>query len=323
MARRANRTRIDMAGDLIRIAPRWNPRRSRPPKALRRAVRRAVAVTLSWGTTFIVNAALPRALARYVAARFCPGGPGPQRRSVGPASGSGSGGTAFGMGAPRPSGWAQIVGQRRPPASARLSLASVVLTPVVGLVRPGAPRSAARGSCSRRGRIRLVAGRRGGGIESWRPDGLRRAAFAIYFAENEQRSPRHRSSWSTLPAGFIAAAAILAACSSCAAPLPRSPCWRSDVPPDRGPSWLIVWRRPRRLASSRCRTGAGAAVVRRAPPVIFALEPVWGGHLAAVILGERMRAGYGGALRSRASSSRRSCSRRGRDPPSLYELRRI
>src|SRR5215471_1456687 len=159
-----------------------------------------VAVTVVWGTTFIVNAeVLPREPPLgYVASRFVLAAIVLNLATIGRRRTPGVWRDGLGMGVLMALGMgAQIVGQTETSASktAFITGLSVVLTPVVALVRMRrAP------STSVLAGVALAFG--GFALLSWPENGgglnrgdltvlVAAALFAIYFVENEIRSPRH------------------------------------------------------------------------------------------------------------------------------------
>jgi len=273
-----------------------------------RAAWALVAVTLVWGTTFIVNAEVlgrepPLA---YVAARFVlaalilnaaalgrPGSRGIWRESLGMGFL-----LALGMGA-------QIVGQTETSASktAFITGLSVVLTPVVGLVR----NRRAPGAAVLAGVVLATAGfallsfpTGGGGIN--RGDVMVFACavlFAVYFVENEQRSPRHDAVVYTARQMLAAAATLAGASLVLRLARPHLAITVLELKPlslDRGfllaVGYMTLFAT---IGTFTVQNWAQARLSATRAAVIFALEPVWAAIFAAAILGERLGArGYGG-----------------------------
>ena len=270
-----------------------------------------VAVTVVWGTTFIVNAEVlgrepPLA---YVAARFVLAAlilnAATVSRGVTPRLWRDSLGMgvllALGMGA-------QIVGQTETSASktAFITGLSVVLTPVVALFRTRrAPGLAVLAG------VALATG--GFALLSWPTDGggINRGDlmvlacaifFAIYFVENEIRSPRHDAPLYTARQ-MIAAAATLAAASLFLRLLrPALAITRLEARPfslDRGFIVAVAYMTLfATIGTFTVQNWAQARISATRAAIVFALEPVWAAIFAAIVLGERLGArGYaGGAL---------------------------
>jgi len=276
-----------------------------------RAAWALVLVTLVWGTTFIVNAEVlgrepPLA---YVATRFVlaalilnaaalgrPGTRGIWRDSLGMGVL-----LALGMGA-------QIVGQTETSASktAFITGLSVVLTPVVGLFRtrrlPGP--AVLAGVALATGGFALLSWPAGGGGVN-RGDLMVFACavfFAIYFVENEQRSPRHDPLLYTARQMIAAAAALAGASLALRLARPGLAITALELRAfslDRGflaaVGYMTLFAT---VGTFTVQNWAQARLSATRAAVIFALEPVWAALFAAAILSERMGVrGYaGGAL---------------------------
>ncbi|HET9795796.1 MAG TPA: DMT family transporter [Thermoanaerobaculia bacterium] len=270
-----------------------------------------VAVTVVWGTTFIVNAEV---LGRepplgYVACRFVFAALilnlaviGRRRTPRVWRDGIGMGVLlALGMGA-------QIVGQTETSASktAFITGLSVVLTPVVALFRtrraPGAAVLAG---------VALATG--GFALLSWPSDGggvnrgdlmvlVCAVLFAIYFVENEVRSPRHDAFVYT--ARQMIAASVTLAAASLWLKLARPPLAAAafEAKPfalDRGFLIAIAYMTLfATVGTFTVQNWAQARLTATRAAIIFALEPVWAAIFAAVILSEHLgfRGYAGGAL---------------------------
>jgi len=276
-----------------------------------RAAWALVLVPLVWGTTFIVNAEVlgrepPLA---YVATRFVlaalilnaaalgrPGTRGIWRDSLGMGVL-----LALGMGA-------QIVGQTETSASktAFITGLSVVLTPVVGLFRtrrlPGP--AVLAGVALATGGFALLSWPAGGGGVN-RGDLMVFACavfFAIYFVENEQRSPRHDPLLYTARQMIAAAAALAGASLALRLARPGLAITALELRAfslDRGflaaVGYMTLFAT---VGTFTVQNWAQARLSATRAAVIFALEPVWAALFAAAILSERMGVrGYaGGAL---------------------------
>ena len=276
-----------------------------------RAAWALVLVTLVWGTTFIVNAEVlgrepPLA---YVAARFVLAALVLNAAALGRPATAGIWRESLGMGVLLALGMgAQIVGQTETSASktAFITGLSVVLTPVVGLFRtrrlPGA--AVLGGVALATGGFALLSWPAGGGGVN-RGDLMVFACavlFAIYFVENEQRSPRHDPLLYTARQ-MIAAAATLAGASLflrlARPPLAIATLELRAFSLDRGFLAAIGYMTLfATVGTFTVQNWAQARLSATRAAVIFALEPVWAAIFAAIILGERLGVrGYaGGAL---------------------------
>jgi len=269
-----------------------------------------VAVTIVWGTTFIVNAEVlgrepPLA---YVAARFMlaalvlnafalrrPASPGVWRDGIGMGAL-----LALGMGA-------QIVGQTETSASktAFITGLSVVLTPVVAYFRTRRRIGFAvlAGVVLATAGFALLSWPSGGGAVN-RGDLMVLACavfFAVYFVENEIRSPRHDPLVYTARQ-MIAAAATLAIASLVVRGLPALAVSRFESRAfalDRGFVEAVVYMTLfATIGTFTAQNWAQARLSATRAAIIFALEPVWAALFAAAILSERLgvRGCVGGAL---------------------------
>ncbi len=270
-----------------------------------------VAVTVVWGTTFIVNAEV---LGRepplgYVASRFVLAAIVLNVVTVGRRKTSGIWRDSLGMGVLLSLGMgAQIVGQTGTSASktAFITGLSVVLTPVVALIRTRrSPRTAVLAGVALAtagfGLLSWPAG--GGGVN--RGDLMVLACavlFAIYFVENEIRSPRHDPFLYTARQ-MIAAAVTLAGASMwlkiARPPLAITAFEAKPFVLDRGFLIAIAYMTVfATIGTFSVQNWAQARLTATRAAIIFALEPVWAAIFAAMILGERMGTrGYaGGAL---------------------------
>jgi drug/metabolite transporter (DMT)-like permease len=270
-----------------------------------------VAVTVVWGTTFIVNAEV---LGRepsvgYVASRFVLAAivlnaatlfrrrtPGLWRDSIGMGVL-----LSLGMGA-------QIVGQTETSASktAFITGLSVVLTPVVALIRTRrAPRAAvlAGVALATAGFALLSWPAEGGGVN--RGDLMVLACavlFAIYFVENEIRSPRHDPFLYTARQMIAASLTLSGASLWLKRAHPALTAARFEARPfllDRGFLIAIAYMTVfATIGTFSVQNWAQARLTATRAAIIFALEPVWAAIFAAIILGERMglRGYLGGIL---------------------------
>jgi len=270
-----------------------------------------VAVTVVWGTTFIVNAEV---LGReppvgYVASRFVLAAivlnaatlfrrrtPGLWRDSIGMGVL-----LSLGMGA-------QIVGQTETSASktAFITGLSVVLTPVVALIRTRrAPRAAvlAGVALATAGFALLSWPAEGGGVN--RGDLMVLACavlFAIYFVENEIRSPRHDPFLYTARQMIAASLTLSGASLWLKRAHPALTAARFEARPfllDRGFLIAIAYMTVfATIGTFSVQNWAQARLTATRAAIIFALEPVWAAIFAAMILGERMglRGYLGGIL---------------------------
>ena len=270
-----------------------------------------VGVTLIWGTTFIVNAEVlgrepPLA---YVACRFVLAALILNLATLGRRGtprlwrdGAGMGVLlALGMGA-------QIAGQTETSASktAFITGLSVVLTPVVALFRgrkfPGAATLA--------GVVLATAGffalswPAGGGAVN-RGDLMVLACamfFAVYFVENERRSPRHDALLYTARQMIFSAATLLAASLVLKQARTSLALTRFEARPlsfDRGFIVAVAYMTLfATIVTFSAQNWAQARISATKAAIIFALEPVWAAIFAAVILSERLgaRGLAGGAL---------------------------
>ena len=295
-----------MRSPILYDRPRVESERRSWPAALA-----LVAVTVIWGTTFIVNAEV---LGReppiaYVAIRFvlaaillnvaAMGRPATRRLW---SDGAGMGILlALGMGT-------QIAGQTETSASktAFITGLSVVLTPVVGVFRtkrlPGLASLA--GVALATGGFALLSWPSGGGGVN-RGDLLVLACailFAIYFVENEQRSPRHDALAYTARQMIFAAGTLLAASAVFRIFRPAMALTGFEARPlsfDRGFTIAVAYMTLfATIATFTTQNWAQARISATKAAIIFALEPVWAAIFAAVILSERLgpRGYWGGAL---------------------------
>jgi drug/metabolite transporter (DMT)-like permease len=281
-----------------------------PDKHSARAAWALVAVTLVWGTTFIVNAEVlgrepPLA---YVAARFVLAALILNAAALGRRSSPGIWRESLGMGVLLALGMgAQIVGQTETSASktAFITGLSVVLTPVVGLIRNRrAPGSAvlAGVALATAGFALLSFPTGGGGIN--RGDLMVFACavlFAIYFVENEQRSPRHDAVVYTARQMLAAAATLAGASLVLRLARPHLAITAFELKPlslDRGFLFAVGYMTLfATIGTFTVQNWAQAKLSATRAAVIFALEPVWAAIFAAIILGERLGArGYGGGV---------------------------
>jgi drug/metabolite transporter (DMT)-like permease len=276
-----------------------------------RAAWALVLVTLVWGTTFIVNAEVlgrepPLA---YVAARFVLAALILNGAALGRTGTRGIWRDSLGMGVLLALGMgAQIVGQTETSASktAFITGLSVVLTPVVGLFRtrrlPGP--AVLAGVALATGGFALLSWPAGGGGVN-RGDLMVFACavfFAVYFVENEQRSPRHDPLLYTARQ-MIAAAATLGGASlflryarpSLAIAALEQRTFSLDHRFLVAVGYMTLFAT---VGTFTVQNWAQARLSATRAAVIFALEPVWAALFAAAILSERMGVrGYaGGAL---------------------------
>jgi len=270
-----------------------------------------VAVTVVWGTTFIVNAEV---LGRepplgYVASRFVLAALVLNAATLGRAATPRIWRDSIGMGALLALGMgAQIVGQTETSASktAFITGLSVVLTPVVALVRtrraPG--RTVLAGvALATAGFAMLSWPADGGGVN--RGDLMVLACavlFAVYFVENEVRSPRHDAFLYTARQMIAASATLAAASLWLKLARPALAAASFEAKPfvfDRGFLIAVAYMTLfATIGTFTVQNWAQARLSATRAAVIFALEPVWAAIFAAVILGERLGVrGYaGGAL---------------------------
>jgi len=267
-----------------------------------------VAVTVVWGTTFIVNAEVlgrepPLA---YVASRFVLAGVVLNAATIGRRKTPGLWRDSLGMGALLALGMgAQIVGQTETSASktAFITGLSVVLTPVVALFRtrraPG--RAVLAGVALATAGFAMLSWPSGGGGVN-RGDVMVLACavlFAVYFVENEVRSPRHDAFLYTARQ-MIAASATLAAASLwlklARPPLAAAAFEAKPFSLDRGFLIAVAYMTLfATIGTFTVQNWAQARLSATRAAIIFALEPVWAAIFAAVILGERMGVrGYAG-----------------------------
>jgi drug/metabolite transporter (DMT)-like permease len=281
-----------------------------PDRHSARAAWALVAVTLVWGTTFIVNAEVlgrepPLA---YVAARFVLAAFILNAAAIGRRASPGIGKESLGMGVLLALGMgAQIVGQTETSASktAFITGLSVVLTPVVGLFRnrraPGAAVLAGV-ALATAGFALLSFPAGGGGIN--RGDLMVFACavlFAIYFVENERRSPRHDAVVYTARQMLAAAATLAGASLVLRLARPHLAITALELKPlslDRGfllaVGYMTLFAT---IGTFTVQNWAQARLSATRAAVIFALEPVWAAIFAAIILGERLGVrGYGGGV---------------------------
>jgi drug/metabolite transporter (DMT)-like permease len=268
-------------------------------------------VTLIWGTTFIVNAEVlgrepPLA---YVGLRFLLAALLLNLATIGRRTtprlwrdGAGMGFLlALGMGA-------QIAGQTETSASktAFITGLSVVLTPVVALVRgrrlPGAASLA--GVALATAGFFLLSWPTGGGAVN-RGDVMVLACavfFAVYFVENEKRSPRHDALLYTARQMIFSAATLFAASVALRLARPRLALTAFEGRPlafDRGFVVAVAYMTLfATIVTFSAQNWAQARISATKAAIIFALEPVWAAIFAAVILAERLgaRGLAGGAL---------------------------
>jgi drug/metabolite transporter (DMT)-like permease len=270
-----------------------------------------VAVTVVWGTTFIVNAEV---LGReppvgYVATRFVLAAVVLNAATLFRRRTAGLWRDSIGMGVLLSLGMgAQIVGQTETSASktAFITGLSVVLTPVVALIRTRrAPRAAvlAGVALATAGFALLSWPAEGGGVN--RGDLMVLACavlFAIYFVENEIRSPRHDPFLYTARQMIAASLTLSGASLWLKRAHPALTATRFEARPfllDRGFLIAIAYMTVfATIGTFSVQNWAQARLTATRAAIIFALEPVWAAIFAAIILGERMGArGYlGGAL---------------------------
>lgn len=274
------------------------------------AVFALVAVTVVWGTTFIVNAEV---LGReppvgYVAARFVFAALVLNAAALGRRRSPGVWRDGLGMGALLALGMgAQIVGQTETSASktAFITGLSVVLTPIVAFVRSRRRIGLAvlAGVALATAGFALLSWPTGGGAVN-RGDLMVLACaifFAIYFVENEIRSPRHDPLAYTARQ-MIAAAATLALASLVLRALPSFAASRLESRPfslDRGFVGALAYMTLfATVGTFTVQNWAQARMSATRAAIVFALEPVWAAIFAAMVLGERMgvRGYLGGAL---------------------------
>jgi drug/metabolite transporter (DMT)-like permease len=270
-----------------------------------------VAVTVVWGTTFIVNAEV---LGRepplgYVASRFVLAAIVLNVVTIGRRKTSGIWRDSIGMGALLALGMgAQIVGQTETSASktAFITGLSVVLTPLVALIRmrraPGAAVLAG-----------VALATAGFAMLSWPADGgavnrgdlmvlVCAVLFAIYFVENEIRSPRHDAFLYTARQMIAAASTLVAASLVLKILCPPLAITAFEAKPfalDRGFLVAIAYMTLfATIGTFSVQNWAQARLTATRAAIIFALEPVWAAIFAAVILAERMgiRGYVGGGL---------------------------
>lgn len=270
-----------------------------------------VGVTLIWGTTFIVNAEV---LGReppiaYVASRFVLAAILLNLATIGRRATPGLWADGAGMGVLLALGMgAQIAGQTETSASktAFITGLSVVLTPVVALFRgrrfPGAA-SLAGVALAMTGFFALSWPSGGGAVN--RGDMMVLACavfFAVYFVENEQRSPRHDALLYTARQMIFSAATLLAASAVLRWARPRLALTALEARPlsfDRGFVVAVAYMTLfATIVTFSAQNWAQARISATKAAIIFALEPVWAAIFAAVILGERLgaRGLAGGAL---------------------------
>lgn len=274
------------------------------------AVFALVAVTVVWGTTFIVNAEVlgrepPLA---YVAARFVFAALVLNAFALGRRRTPGSWRDGIGMGALLALGMgSQIVGQTETSASktAFITGLSVVLTPIAAWFRTRRRIGLAvlAGVALATAGFALLSWPTGGGAVN-RGDLMVLACavfFAVYFVENEIRSPRHDPFVYTARQ-MIAAAATLAFASLLVRAVPALAISRLEARPfalDRGFLAALAYMTLfATVGTFTVQNWAQARLSATRAAIIFALEPVWAAIFAAAILSERLGArGYvGGAL---------------------------
>jgi len=266
-----------------------------------------VAVTVVWGTTFIVNAEVlgrepPLA---YVAARFILAALILNVATIGRTATARIWRDSIGMGVLLALGMGtQIVGQTETSASktAFITGLSVVLTPVAALFRrrrlPGA--AVLAGVALATGGFALLSWpSEGGGVN--RGDLMVLACailFAVYFVENEIRSPRHDPIVYTARQ-MIAASATLGAASLFLRMLrPALSITALEARPfslDRGFVMAVAYMTLfATIGTFTVQNWAQARISATRAAIVFALEPVWAAIFAAIVLGERL--GIGGYL---------------------------
>jgi len=260
-----------------------------------------VAVTVVWGTTFIVNAEVlgrepPLA---YVAARFILAALILNVATIGRTATARIWRDSIGMGVLLALGMGtQIVGQTETSASktAFITGLSVVLTPVAALFRrrrlPGA--AVLAGVALATGGFALLSWpSEGGGVN--RGDLMVLACailFAVYFVENEIRSPRHDPIVYTARQ-MIAASATLGAASLFLRMLrPALSITALEARPfslDRGFVMAVAYMTLfATIGTFTVQNWAQARISATRAAIVFALEPVWAAIFAAIVLGERL-----------------------------------
>jgi drug/metabolite transporter (DMT)-like permease len=270
-----------------------------------------VAVTVVWGTTFIVNAEV---LNRepplgYVASRFVFAALILNLVTIGRRKTPGIWRDGVGMGVLLSLGMgAQIVGQTETSASktAFITGLSVVLTPVVATIRT-------RRAPGRAVLAGVALASAGFGLLSWPENGgginrgdlmvlLCAVLFAVYFVENEIRSPRHDALLYTARQ-MIAAGATLAAASLALKvfrpPLAAAAFEAKPFAVDRGFVEAVAYMTLfATIGTFTVQNWAQTKLSATRAAIIFALEPVWAAIFAAIVLGERlgMRGYAGGGL---------------------------
>ena len=270
-----------------------------------------VAVTVVWGTTFIVNAEVLRREPPlgYVASRFVLAAIVLNVLTIGRRQSPGLWRDGIGMGVLLALGMgAQIVGQTETSASktAFITGLSVVLTPVVALFRTRrAPSMPVLGgvALASGGFALLSWPENGGGVN--RGDLMVLACavlFAVYFVENEIRSPRHDAFVYTARQMIAASATLVAASLLLKILRPPLAAAAFEAKPfvlDRGfliaVGYMTLFAT---IGTFSVQNWAQARLTATRAAIIFALEPVWAAIFAAFILGERMgmRGYVGGAL---------------------------